>query len=720
MSVRFNHKIILMAMMVFLSAGTLRACGLHFPNRVLLDGDNVVLKAPVANFQKEIERIKPPVPPQFEAVPPSRGQYRQQTATIDVAELENALTGRNLSGEQRNNILEKYRAARKVTLEYVKTLSKWKNERKWNWRTEKYDPPKAPKPRFNPPAIPDGLPGEFMDYLRGAISFHLGETGKAIGAWLDLLNRPVQERLYRSTWAAFMIAKTLLEEDPAEAIEWFRIVRQFTEEGFVDSLGLASSSLGWEARAALNLEQYEQAIELYVAQKATGDPTAVLSLQIAVGKAVKARPEILEKIARNTTARKVITAYVISYGGPFGWGFSKKAAMNWVGAVEAAEVSIVEEADRLALASYQAGEMELARRWVDVAPTDSIMSRWIRAKLLLRDGKVSEAAEHLGFIVRRLPPINQPPADPIIAGHYSDRVSSFHVYTKPIAEQIRGELGVLFLARRNYIESLDVLIRGGHWEDAAYVAERVLTPDELIEYVNLKWPRLEQEDSSGESYMSYRSANPNWFRIRIRYLLARRLSRLGRWDEARSYYPAKWQGRFDAYIQALSKGENEGLSSQKRAAALWKAACIARYEGMELLGTEVEPDWFVWGGNFKRTPASEIRGFDGDAKLVPSTVDEQQRLQENFVPEERFHYRYIAADHAWRAAELMPDNSDETARVLCIAGSWLKIRDPQAADPFYKAMVLRCRKTKLGQEGDKLRWFPKIEIDKKKLLQEVN
>ncbi len=68
----------------------------------------------------------------------------------------------------------------------------------------------------------------------------------------------------------------------------------------------------------------------------------------------------------------------------------------------------------------------------------------------------------------------------------------------------------------------------------------------------------------------------------------------------------------------------------------------------------------------------------------------------------------------------MPDNSDETARVLCIAGSWLKIRDPQAADQFYKTLVRRCGKTKLGREADKLRWFPKIEIDKNKLLEEVN
>ncbi|MHC4569368.1 MAG: hypothetical protein ACYTE3_26885, partial [Planctomycetota bacterium] len=61
--------------------------------------------------------------------------------------------------------------------------------------------------------------------------------------------------------------------------------------------------------------------------------------------------------------------------------------------------------------------------------------------------------------------------------------------------------------------------------------------------------------------------------------------------------------------------------------------------------------------------------------------------------------------------------SDQTARVLCIAGSWLKDRDPQAADRFYKTLVRRCGKTQLGREADRLRWFPKIEVDKKRLLQ---
>jgi LysM repeat protein len=57
----------------------------------------------------------------------------------------------------------------------------------------------------------------------------------------------------------------------------------------------------------------------------------------------------------------------------------------------------------------------------------------------------------------------------------------------------------------------------------------------------------------------------------------------------------------------------------------------------------------------------------------------------------------------------MPNNSDETARVLWTAGGWLKNRDPQAADIFYKALVRRNRKTALGMEADRIRWFPELD-----------
>ena len=49
------------------------------------------------------------------------------------------------------------------------------------------------------------------------------------------------------------------------------------------------------------------------------------------------------------------------------------------------------------------------------------------------------------------------------------------------------------------------------------------------------------------------------------------------------------------------------------------------------------------------------------------------------TPDKRFHYRYRAADLAWEAARLMPDNAPELAVLLCEAGGWLKARDPKAA-----------------------------------------
>ena len=107
---------------------------------------------------------------------------------------------------------------------------------------------------------------------------------------------------------------------------------------------------------------------------------------------------------------------------------------------------------------------------------------------------------------------------------------------------------------------------------------------------------------------------------------------------------------------------------------------------------------------------SNSRIQDHTAKIAAASADERHRIQTPPAkPNVRFHYRYIAADHAWQATQLMPDRSEDTARKLCIAGTWLKGRDPKAADRFYKALVNRCGNTDLGKEADRIRWFPKLE-----------
>jgi hypothetical protein len=132
---------------------------------------------------------------------------------------------------------------------------------------------------------------------------------------------------------------------------------------------------------------------------------------------------------------------------------------------------------------------------------------------------------------------------------------------------------------------------------------------------------------------------------------------------------------------------------------------------MELLGTEVQPDWHVWEGSFEEGVTWESRATNAmEAKINFASAGEVQRAAQHASdPDQRFHYRYQAAVLAWEAAKLMTNHCDDTAFVLWTAGSWLKNRDPETADIFYKALVRRCRNTALGAEADYLHWFPTLD-----------
>ncbi len=132
---------------------------------------------------------------------------------------------------------------------------------------------------------------------------------------------------------------------------------------------------------------------------------------------------------------------------------------------------------------------------------------------------------------------------------------------------------------------------------------------------------------------------------------------------------------------------------------------------MELLGTEMAPDGFSSGGSYEPEQTAEARTNE-TFTILPATADELRRYSESAPdPNKRYHYRYQAAALALEAAKLMPDNSDDTALVLCTAGSWIKYLDAETADLFYKALVRRCGKTELGHEADVRRWFPKQDDD---------
>lgn len=712
--------VILLLALLCLAATRAAACGPNFPNNLLDMGDAALLRAPLAHFSDELVRMQL-VTSRFTAKI-GTNDPAVDTVTAELHDLAAALKAADVPTTAAEKICKSFGDQRDKLQQFLAKFDEWAGSGR-HVEDEKggHDvPPADPSPRFGGFSPIAGLPEEFADYLAGAAVWRnpgIEKKTAARTAWERLLARPAELRKYKSTWAAYMLGKYWEDEDAERARKYFQQVRALAQEGFADSTGLAAASLGWEARLEFHQKKYREAIELYLEQLAAGDESAIVSLQWVAGAALT-EPDSLPALARHEPAQKVLTAYLISANDlpwPGSDGDAAESphgfAAGWLKAVEAAGVSDVDSAEKLALAAYQIGEFDVAQRWIKLAK-QSTVALWVQAKLELRAGKLKEAGALLARVAARLPVTETTNAPTSLAECLYAPFENNHSGTPSASEQVLAELGVLRLHRGEFTLALDALLRADFWGDAAYVAERVLTTEELKDYVDRNWPLAPDKakispGEDGEEVFSVAEAQ----RENIRYLLGRRLTRELRGGEARAYYPTNWQPQFDALVEQLIAGWNGSLPQAERAKGLLRAAWITRTNGMELIGTELAPDYHIWDGSFEYGVTKDSRTPEEmDGKINFATTNELQRAAAHTAdPELRFHYRYQAAFMAGRAANLMPDNSDEKALALCQAGSWLKDRDAVTADLFYKALVLRCRKTALGAEADRRRWFPPLD-----------
>jgi hypothetical protein len=675
-----------------LGALGLWACGPFFP-QWLLTGDSRILEAPVTWLRDAVQPLLSADKPPFPVVVDEKGPVHQ-TAEADRRDLETALAA--LPASRRQAVIEPYVKVREAIVAWREQVAAWREEARWNDQA----PPRPAPPKL---AVPPGLPGEFEDYLQGAIAYHQEKPDAARAAWEKLLARPEGERRLRSTWTAFMLGKLAAEKDPATAVRWFERTRELAAKDFADPLGLAQASFGWQARAEIARRQPEAALKLYLLQEKAGEPTAVDSIRRVCGKAA-GDPAALQRLARSAEARPVFTAWVLSvwtredYDGPL----DPEPARKWLAALRAAGVTKADGADRLAWAAYRAGDFNAAEDWLKRAPADAPMARWIRAKLLLRAGKVAEAEALLAQAAAALPASAVP-------GH--DTWSAYDNGVQPaLRPRAEGELGAARLTRGEYPAALDSLVRGGYWTDAAYVAERVLTIDELRAYVDKTWPAAlaahydpkaeSPADDKGEAWGPTDAG-----------LVPVPDARAAYDADAQSYLPKPWQAPADALRQALAAGRDEKRPAPDRARSLFRAACLTRHQGLELLGTELEPDWHIWEGSYEVDPFAAARADAKTHQQLGPSKDETARVARSRVePAKRFHYRYLGADLARSAAELLPDGSPEKAGMMATAGTWLKNRDPKAAQPFYDALLSCCADTDLARKAKRLKSIPTTDV----------
>ena len=584
---------------------------------------------------------------------------------------------------------------------------------------------------------------EFADYHRGAGAYLNKNWEEARNAWEDLLKRPEQDRHYRTVWAAFMLGKLGLKtNDYQSASQWFQRTREFAKAGFADSLGLGAESYGWEGRAEWKQEHPEKAAPLFLTQLALGDPSAVVSLKALIPdrepvegmlnygpesdersswndeqKKEEEQKEIskLKSAAQDPLLRRLLTVHILATASsPDLYPSDSEAApvnrcARWLNIIKQANFGGIEDAEYLGWVAYNNGDYKGAAHWLELSKGGSGAALWLRAKLQRRDGKLGEAAKTMAQAVESLrsAPAYNPTAE------NDEKWTEYDYFPEGPdwgwGQSAHGDLGELRLARGDFVQAFDTLFKGHLWNDAAFVAERVLTTKELKEYVDALLgtpPPKEGED----------------YNAKLKYLLGRRLVREDRYADAEPYMSPPYDKVLEKYVKALKDGANEKLSKTERAHAWFTAAWLARYDGMELMGTEVAPDAFTDSGAFEFPDLAKQRrsGFyqqvsydkDGNEKkknvpiALKASQKEIQRLTANKIePDIRFHYRLIAGALAIKAAALLPDNSEELADVVNQAGLWVKDRDEKTGNRYYQIIDRRCPKTKIGQADVAKHWF---------------
>ena len=656
---------VLTGLMLALLSQRVDACGGYTHPTYLVYGGRDPLRMPTAAFNLECDRIlhqDPPPEPKMREWQNLVEAY-EMTVRADIADLAEAVSGRGNAEE----MVKRYEGLRNRIGGYVGPRIKqaYRN----------YDPLRAKEAPLEVDVsgyenFLEQLPAEFARYIQGAIAYHRGEPEAAAEAFASVLELPPDQRQYRSTWAAYVRGKCLLRIEPEEAGRCFEMVRELADQGFHDSLELAAGSAGWQARAALEAKDYVAALHAYAAIET--DPCRT-SLR-AVCKRALGEEEIPFDLVHDELCRQVIAAWLVAHPR------EKKMAEKWLAAVDAAGLEgPVEFAEHLAWMNYQQGAMDAAGRWVQLSDPEAPYAQLVRARLLLREGDLEGGKSILEHLTETVP---QGRAWRVEAPEQGG-LDSVH-------EIVQGDLGYLQCREGDYAEALRSFLRAGRHEDALYIMEFIMSPEELEAFLKEHEPEPTPIDP-----------HPGWFYMRMdleamRAALARRWALVGEWDRAMPYYREEDR---DTAAQARAHAEgaqDPGLPARTRAEHLFELAQLIHEHSQVLISPGLLPP--VASGYGSRIP-----------EVSP---DFSERLARNQEPYPRMNfYRYIAANRMWDCAQLLPNNDALCARALYQGGMYLKRKDPEAADRFYKALVRRNPNLLIARQADRLRWFPKEFTD---------
>ncbi len=515
------------------------------------------------------------------------------------------------------------------------------------------------------------LPEAIRLYSAGAVAFVHGDTKSAAGYFASVLDLPAESGASRSVWAAYMLGRLAVKAgDTPEAAANFGKARALALQGNSDPLGLATASLGDEAGLRLNAGDTPGAVALYAEQAAEHSPQAVQSLRL-VAEGIMAHPERMAAAVRDKLTQRLLVVHALALSGDYlhalhtggteyeidDDGFFPPDGLNMAplqklfDAIRGSGVTVA-GTDRLAALAYRLSDFNSAKALAE--SSDTPLAVWIRAKVALENGDDSNGARLMAEALRET-----------AAG---DKTLSLEPSSVGL---LHGEASVWDMGRGDYKQAMLVLwpVAKTYWGDVAYLAERILTTDEFKAFVDSHAAKPEPPPA-------------NTYEIdpvdELRGVLARRLMRVGRMQEALGYFDHLRNDDPDIHAQAAAyaaalQHSQTAFWAVDRAQAGWIAASLLRKWGMEMMGTETSPDYSGFSGGALDSgygpgtggPAAQ-QGFDTSAQ------DELVRYDASRPrPDLRYHYRYLAADQALAAAAALPPRTQAFAAVLCHASQWM-------------------------------------------------
>lgn len=437
----------------------------------------------------------------------------------------------------------------------------------------------------------------------------------------------------------------------------------------------------------------DKVIALYATQSAEGDSSGYdsllqLSRRLMALDITQLRPLLAPTAptAEQQSAALSVQQLLLAYWQSSSNEFAYNGQLSELGSKVAAILTIfpqttdvISHGDTLAAIYYQLGEYASAENMLKLAQPSGL-AWWLTAKIKLQKGDSEAAANAYAQAAKYFPQQENPQSLLTNAPASSEDSSLQAAITQDAAQatycRIRAEQGVLSLERGEYLIALENLLASGdeYWQDIAYVAERVLSTDELKTFVDARIP---------QSQYTY-PQNTDWYdgieplNNRLRYLLGRRLLREGAIHEAPTYFAnPQYHASAQKYGMHLTQAKKQaGIDA---ASSYWQAAILARQQGIEILGFELAPDYAIYQGSFEL-------GYLGDRN--EAAAPEQARIKASqAVPDKRFHYRYTAAALANQAADLVPYNSQAYAALLCQATGFILFRDQDLAQDYYQKYV---------------------------------